>query len=595
MECEVGGRQKRSPVELHNASSIVHDYDSQLALRVVGLKDHPSSILDDEFLFDYPGMSAHNLVNRTSLDSGNMSCNEKMFATGLGGGCVMLLICGLALALYTYIKQGRMQNNRKSNPTSGSPSSAATPYRYPPPSGRQMVSPYQKPLPPPPTTSTAPPSLPPHSTAPRSTSNGNDSSISQVEKLLKELVKNNCDNTGGKTSKTKGTGSSKHKEPPSEYACIDETNSSSSAASSSEDLRKSKRAKDGVYILYCYDKDKKNKQKMHPMSAPLRRKQIKQMGRVIDDDDDYYDDEKFGPDGDDDSEALGSQPEATDESDEYGEIGNNRRNVNNNNVKHVPCNIVMNPVVRRTVREVKKKSKQNNVLAYASTRSRGNLRRRISSVYREGYFNGLRGVVQAAVGSNKGGSALRYKKSPSTGNIPEALADGRDNGVDSAGGKRIHFSVRERRSERKRIPKHSEEQYSSEGGMLSEVMSDLDSAYSGSNCSKLTEAYEMKNGGGGGSTKNNVGPYPDMRKLQQNNRMDIQRQLMRSGAAQGQDFMGKQQLRRTTSQPNENGSAGGVAIGLGSPPLQLGETKATYFVTRDESTTKIIISPESHV
>lgn len=607
MDCAIQGRRKRSPVELHNASSIVHDYDSQLALRVVGLKDHPSSI-DDEFPFDYHPVP-QSVLNHTGIDTGSMSCNEKMFATGLGGGCIMLLICGLALALFTYIKQGKQNNNRKASPP-------AAHYRYPPPSGRPMNTPYQKPLPPPPTTASErlpeAPKQYPSSINPNSNDKAARDDLAPVKRLLEEIISNNNNNenaktrNGGKSSSNKRDSGNKTKEPQSEYACIDETNSSStSSASSSEDLRKSKRAKDNLYIVYCYDKDKKNNKSKLPMSAPsstrLRRKHLRRMAEEHAFD---YEDEDFIGDRDDDSETMASQTEdPTDESDEYGEI-----NTGNNNVV---SNIVKNQAVRRTVREVKKKSKQNNVLAYASTRCAGRIRRRISSVYRDGYLSGLRGVIQSAAAAGSKGvgpSSLKHKKSPSTGNIPEIIAEERGAGgggyINQSSGKRINFSVRERRSERKRHQHYqqdhmSQEPYSSEG-ILSEgttlaSTSDLDSAYSGSNCSKLTEVYEMKRGGGG-NLKNASGRHPDFRnaKLQQN-RMDVQRQLIRSGVSQGRNFNDKQEVRRTTSSPNNKQNGSGVAIGHSSPPLHFGETKATHFVTRDDSTTKILIVPETHV
>lgn len=42
-------RFKRSPVEITNSSAIIHDFDSQFAIRVVGLKDHSASITEDDF------------------------------------------------------------------------------------------------------------------------------------------------------------------------------------------------------------------------------------------------------------------------------------------------------------------------------------------------------------------------------------------------------------------------------------------------------------------------------------------------------------------------------------------------------------------
>lgn len=606
MACESGRRIKRSPVEIHNSSAIVHDYDSKLALRVVGLKDHPSSILDDEFPFDYSGASRVKNVSGIEYNSGSMTCNEKMLATGLGGGCIMLLICGLGLALYTYIKQGRLHTVRKPR------SNFTSPYRYPLPPGRPTPvanrTPYQKPLPPTPTSS-AP--SPPYSSAPQPqqrplppstgsdlNSNGKamNADISQVAKLLQEIAKNNNNNNnnasnGGEPVKkcsgnkpsSKNESNAKHmKEPTSDYACIDETNSSgSSSASSFEDLRKSTKSKDGMYIVYCYNKDKKSKPIMMPMSAPsstrVRRKNMKlKESEDLDDEDDR----------DDDSETVASQTEESDDS--YRQEASNNGN----------GNIAKNQVVRRTVREVKKKSKQNNNLRCSG------IRRRVSSVYREGYLNGIRGAVAAAVGSKSGNSfPLKYKnKSPSTSNIPAEIASSADV-YNNSSGRRINFSVRERRSARKhRQPQEVQyrlDQYSSEG-MLSEattMASDLDSAYSGSNCSKLTEdhLYELKRGSAGSMS----GRCPDFRnfhKLHQN-MLDVQRQLARSGA-QGQQ---KQEVRRTASSPNNttgnviNSNTTAVAIGLASPPLSLGETKATHFVTRDDSTTKILIVPETHV
>ncbi|CAL8122546.1 unnamed protein product [Orchesella dallaii] len=563
MECESGRRVKRSPVELHNASSIVHDFDSQLALRVVGLKDHPSSILDDEFPFDYTSAS-QTYLNRTKMDNGAITCNEKLVISGFGGGCIALLICGLGLALFTYIRQGKITREKSSSPT----------YQYPPPPGRMRTgvnpAPYHKPLPPPPPSQQQQPPPPP-----KEKEKSMSSELSQVAELLQHFKNNEANNKNSNIgNKTSSKSESKPRES-SEYACIDETNSSSS---SSEDLTNPNK-KDGVYILYCYNKDKKNKQKqiMLPLSAPtsmrLRRKHLKQAENLDDDDEDFIDD--------DDSETVVSQTEdATEESDDsyaVAEHGNNKSsNLANNINKNQGC--------RRTVRDVKKKSKQNNNLAYASTRSR--IRRRVSSVYREGYIHGVRG------GSS---FPLRYKKSPSTGNIPAIT--GHNNSGHQPSAKRINFSVRESRSTRNKRhhqKNHIQDQYSSEG-MLSEgtvmTSSDLDSAYSGSNCSKLTEdyLYELKRSGGDG---NIAGRYPDARNLRKlQNLMDVQRQLRGGSGAQGQKqkFLDKQEVRRTSS-ANTN-----VQVGLGSPPLNLGETKATHFVTRDDSSTKILIVPETHV
>ncbi|CAG7827664.1 unnamed protein product, partial [Allacma fusca] len=90
-------RYKRA-IEHHNASSIIHGYDSQLALHVVGLRDDPASITPKTT----PPVPVSTPATRPSADDDEFACEEKMTLAATGGACVMLFLCGIAACLLFY-------------------------------------------------------------------------------------------------------------------------------------------------------------------------------------------------------------------------------------------------------------------------------------------------------------------------------------------------------------------------------------------------------------------------------------------------------------------------------------------------------------
>ncbi|CAG7730795.1 unnamed protein product [Allacma fusca] len=88
-------RYKRT-VELHNSSSIIRDYDTQLALHVIGLRDY---MTEKDFTNSLHETSAS---SSRGNESASVSCTEKMAFSAIGGGCIMLFLCGLGSSLLFY-------------------------------------------------------------------------------------------------------------------------------------------------------------------------------------------------------------------------------------------------------------------------------------------------------------------------------------------------------------------------------------------------------------------------------------------------------------------------------------------------------------
>jgi hypothetical protein len=80
---------------LDKNSSMTHDWNSQLALRVIGLKDHSASFTEDDLPFDPPGTQ---LVG---------TCGDKMAVSAFCGSFLMLLLSALVFTLITFCRRGK--------------------------------------------------------------------------------------------------------------------------------------------------------------------------------------------------------------------------------------------------------------------------------------------------------------------------------------------------------------------------------------------------------------------------------------------------------------------------------------------------------
>jgi hypothetical protein len=520
-----------------------------MALRVVGLKDHPASLTEEDFPSEYSSSGQ----GRSFMES-PATCTEKMAAAGLGSGCIVLLLCGIALALYVFVIKGDKSIQRQKSvrfsssivengglshlslrqmqlPPGNPQRFVATPPQHGfNPNGVSSVLPpppstTNKPLPPPPShqSQASPPTEPDHLSK---------SELSTVAKMLHKLAESKNNKRCQKQEQT-------------DYECIDETSSTGDNSSSATSTSSKKSDKNGVYIVYCC-KDDKGKGK-RPKSAPASLREKRRMGSKKAKNRKQLNEEIYGNPTEVTSDSLGSesQTEVTESDDSLYDENNNPRG----------------SAVRRTVRNVKSRShrytndsqhsrsvserKQNKVVS--------GIRRRLSSFYKDSKMQ----QQFKGAGSFHGRQKLRGSTKVEGGRKTEMM--------------------------------------SSDGTIMS---SDLDSAYYGSefNDDVLMEMRQL-------ATQHQCQSMQVHNNYPSSNGQYSQQQQQRIGLPPlRQDMLQsvKMQLRNPSGGVGNGDNFGGTSsgnhqVGLASPPLEPGQTKAAHFVTRNDSSTQILIVPETHV
>ncbi|OXA62258.1 hypothetical protein Fcan01_03176 [Folsomia candida] len=506
-------RSKRSPVEITNASAIIHDWDSRMAIRVVGLKDQSSSLTEEDFSTEFNGNQGRSI-------SSPMSCAEKMATAGLGGGLIVLLLCGIGMALYAFVVKGR---SSKGVP----PMSTSPPYlehgqqhnihaanqnftsRSNPPMGFSRTNGLNppnnnKPLPPLPTTQVT-------------TENEvlSKSDITNVAKILQHFADKNNQSNGSEHTTYESIGKNSF-----------DTSSGRDGGGTGGKNKLQRKKSDGVYIVYVDS----NKNKSHrPRSAPpsLRGKNRKHK--------DKSKKKAVTEIFDSNSETPSQTEDPTEESDDFShESSGSESSLGGDRVgKCVGFS------GRKTVRNVKSRSSHHR--NQKSQKVVKGIRRRLSSLYKDG----KQGLGMIGGGGSKGGSFPTRWKAGSPQLPPPPTTDE----TTSAS---LHLS------------------------------SDLDSAYYGSEFNDESFLREMRD-------------------LAYQHRKSRRYCESRPSHAQDGNNNNCSNLRRVQmqlqGQDDSNKVVGRSRIDFGreSPQLELGQTKAGHFVTRNDNSTQILIVPETHI